>query len=64
MRVVCHYFKVSRNHNFLLLVKLKNAPVVVDGDAWRKCDLLPSVGGWLVRSIPQDLPLESARCVL
>ena len=32
MRVVCYYPRVGRNHNVMLLVKLKDAPGVVDGD--------------------------------
>ena len=32
MRVVCYSLRVSRKRNVVLLVKLKDAPVVVDGD--------------------------------
>ena len=32
LRMVCHYVRVSRNHNIVLLVKLKDASGVVDGD--------------------------------
>ena len=32
MRVVSYYPRVGRNHNVMLLVKLKDAPVVVDVD--------------------------------
>ena len=32
LRVVCYYLRVSRNGNVVLLVKLKDAPGVVDGD--------------------------------
>ena len=30
--MICCYFRVSRNHNILLLLKLKDAPGVADGD--------------------------------
>ena len=32
IRMVCYYLRVSRNCNTVLLVKLKDAPGVVDGD--------------------------------
>ena len=39
MRVVYYNLRVSRKHNVVLLVKLKGAPGVVDGQKW---DLLLS----------------------
>ena len=50
--VVFYSLRVSQNRNVALLVKLKDAPAVVDGDApavvdgdRQKWDLLLSVGG-------------------
>ena len=50
LRMVSYYFRVSQNCNVVLLVELKHAPGVVDGDgdAGQKWDLLPIVGSWLV----------------
>ena len=42
--VVFYSLRVSQNSNVALLVKLKDAPAVVDGDR-QKWDLLLSVGG-------------------
>ena len=33
MRVVCYYLTLSGNRNVVLLVKLKDAPGVADGDS-------------------------------
>ena len=33
MRVVCYYLTLSGNHNVVLLVKVKDAPGVADGDS-------------------------------
>ena len=32
LRLVCYYLRVSRNRNVVLLIKLKDAPGVIDGD--------------------------------
>ena len=32
LTLVCYYLRVSRNHNIVLLLELKGAPGVVDGD--------------------------------
>ena len=32
LTLVCYYFRVSRNHNIVLMLELKDAPGVVDGD--------------------------------
>ena len=48
IRVVCYYLRLSQNHNFVLLIKLKDAPGVVDGDkgCWAKLNSITlSVGG-------------------
>ena len=46
-------------------LKLKDPSGVVNGDRMvgKNWDLLPSVGGELWR-VPEDWPLESAKCVL
>ena len=53
MRVVCYYLTFSGNRNVVLLVNLKDAPGVTDGDSmlgevWEVdlCGALPKIDHW------------------